>query len=84
MLGPIPAILARKMGTLLLTETMNTYIELGFESYDRFFPNQDTRPIGGFGNLIALPLQHFPRRTGNSTFLDENFEPYPDQWALLA
>lgn len=81
---PIPAILARKMGTLLLTETMNTYIELGFESYDRFFPNQDTRPIGGFGNLIALPLQHFPRRTGNSTFLDENFEPYPDQWALLA
>ena len=81
---PIPAILARKMGALLLTETMNAHSELGFESYDRFFPNQDTLPSGGFGNLIALPLQHFPRKLGNSIFVDENFEPYPDQWSLLA
>ncbi len=72
------------MGTALLTETMEKYPEIGFESYDRFFPNQDTRPIGGFGNLIALPLQYFPRKLGNSLFLDESFTPYQDQWAYLA
>lgn len=81
---PISAMLARKMGTVLLTETMQNYPEIGFESYDRFFPNQDTLPAGGFGNLIALPLQHFPRTTGNSVFVDENFTPFQDQWAYLA
>ncbi|MBU6338351.1 MAG: DEAD/DEAH box helicase [Rickettsiales bacterium] len=81
---PILAAQARKMGSALLTETMDDYPEIGFESYDRFFPNQDTLPSGGFGNLIALPLQHFPRENGNSIFLDENFEPYQDQWQFLA
>lgn len=59
---PILASHARKMGAALLTETMESYPEIGFESYDRFFPNQDTLPSGGFGNLIALPLQLFPRK----------------------
>ncbi|MDD5663464.1 MAG: DEAD/DEAH box helicase family protein, partial [Victivallaceae bacterium] len=54
-----------------------------FESYDRFFPNQDTMPAGGFGNLIALPLQAEPRQNGNSIFLNEDFIPWPDQWAFL-
>ncbi len=58
--------------------------ELSFKSYDRFFPNQDTMPVGGFGNLIALPLQGRARKTGNSVFVDENFTPYPDQWEYLA
>ncbi len=53
-------------------------------SYDRLFPNQDTMPRGGFGNLIALPLQYEPRQQGNSVFIDERFEPYVDQWAFLA
>jgi len=81
---PIIASDARKMGAALLTETMERYPEIGFESYDRFFPNQDTMPTGGFGNLIALPLQRQPRENGNSVFLDEHFEPYADQWAYLA
>ncbi len=80
----IPGYEARKMGAALLTETMERCPEIGFESYDRFFPNQDTMPAGGFGNLIALPLQAQPRQKGNSVFLDEHFEPYADQWGHLS
>lgn len=80
---PIPASNARKMGATLLTQTMERNPEIGFESYDRFFPNQDTMPSGGFGNLIALPLQHKPRQSNNSVFLNDDFEPYPDQWDYL-
>lgn len=58
--------------------------EVGMDSYDRLFPNQDTLPKGGFGNLIALPMQRNPRKSGNSIFIDENFVPYPDQWNFLA
>ena len=81
---PIQAGLARKMGTFLLTQTMDRRPEIGLNSYDRFFPSQDTLPKGGFGNLIALPLQNKPRKQGNSLFLDENFIPIPDQWAFLS
>src|SRR5207249_1462366 len=63
---------------------MESRPEIGLKSYDRFFPSQDTRPAGGFGNLIALPLQRRPRALGNSVFLDENFVPYADQWAFLS
>jgi superfamily II DNA or RNA helicase len=52
-------------------------------SYDRLFPNQDTMPRGGFGNLIALPLQHGPRQEGNTVFVDDHLTPHPDQWAFL-
>lgn len=82
--SPVAASDARKMGSYLLTETMEHHPDLGFSSYDRFFPNQDNIPAGGFGNLIALPLQRDPRQQGNSVFLDENFQPYPDQWAFLS
>ena len=80
----VPANLARKMGAHLLTETMENRPEIGLESYDRLFPNQDTLPKGGFGNLIALPLQKQPRQRGDSVFLDDAFNPHADQWAFLA
>ena len=79
----VPASEARRLGSFLLTETMERCPDIGFDSYDRFFPSQDTMPAGGFGNLIALPLQNGPRRDGNSVFVDEDFKPYPDQWAYL-
>ena len=80
----VPATLARKLGSLVLTETMERRPKLGFSSYDRLFPNQDTLPRGGFGNLIALPLQKGPRTHGHSVFVDEHLDPYQDQWAHLA
>ena len=80
----IPATLARKLGSHILTETMERRPDIGLDSYDRFFPNQDTLPQGGFGNLIALPLQKQPREHGNSVFLDPQGSPYPDQWAFLS
>lgn len=80
----IPAALVRRLGSHILTETMDRRPEVGLDSYDRFFPNQDTMPRGGFGNLIALPLQKQARERGNSVFLDEELVPYPDQWAFLS
>ena len=80
----IPAILARKLGAYLLTETMERRPDIGLDSYDRFFPNQDTLPRGGFGNLIALPLQKRARANGHSVFVDEQLLPWPDQWAFLS
>jgi len=82
--APIAAGLARKFGSALLTNAMSERHEIKFRSYDRFFPNQDTMPKGGFGNLIALPLQKEARKEGNSVFVDEDFHPYDDQWAFLA
>jgi len=82
--SPIPARIARQLGTFLLTETMNHRPELGMASYDRLFPNQDTMPQGGFGNLIALPLQQEARKLGHTLFLDPKLEPYPDPWGHLA
>jgi hypothetical protein len=54
------------------------------KSYDRLFPNQDTMPTGGLGNLIALPLQKIPRRADNSAFVDGQLAAFPDQWRYLA
>ena len=80
----IPASNARKLGCVILTRTMESRHQLGLDSYDRLFPNQDTMPKGGFGNLIALPLQKVPRANRNSVFVDGEFQPYPDQWEFLA
>jgi len=79
-----PAASARRLGAYLISQTMERLPEIGFKSYDRFFPSQDTMPAGGFGNLIALPLQGRARSAGNSVFLDDAFEPHADQWAFLA
>lgn len=81
---PIMALMARKLGNAILTEAMNRDARLSFKSYDRFFPNQDTLPEGGLGNLVALPLQGMARRKGNSVFVDDEFNAYVDQWALLS
>ena len=80
---PVMAATARVVGCYLITETMSRRHQLSMESYDRLFPSQDTMPRGGFGNLIALPLQWEPRKKGNSIFVDETFSPYPDQWGYL-
>ncbi len=81
---PVSAVYARRLGNALLTTAMTVRHEIRFTSYDRMFPNQDFMPKGGFGNLIALPLQGGARKNGNSEFVDENFQSYPDQWAYLA
>lgn len=80
---PISARVARSVGSLLLTRAMSRRA-IAMSSYDRLFPNQDTMPAGGFGNLIALPLQRDRRQHGCTVFLDSDLEPYPDQWAYLA
>jgi superfamily II DNA or RNA helicase len=81
---PISAVIARKLGAAIITRTMERRPEIGFDSYDRFFPNQDLMPSGGLGNLIALPLQRKPRENGNSVFLDHDLVPHADQIGFLA
>ena len=80
----VPAWSARALGFKLLDKAMERHPDLSFDSYDRLFPNQDTMPDGGFGNLIALPLQHEARSRGCTVFVDDELTPHPDQWALLS
>jgi len=75
---------ARRLGTAIISHTCMRTRQLKLKSYDRLFPNQDTMPKGGFGNLIALPLQKKARENGFSVFVDAEWHPYPDQWAFLA
>ncbi len=75
---------ARRLGTAIISHTCARTRQLRLTSYDRLFPNQDTMPKGGFGNLIALPLQKGPRDKGFSVFVDAELRAYPDQWAFLA
>ena len=75
---------ARRFGTALISRTCARTRQLKLTSYDRLFPNQDTLPKGGFGNLIALPLQKLPRESGGSVFVDDALKPYANQWAFLA
>jgi superfamily II DNA or RNA helicase len=75
---------ARRLGTAIISHTCTRTRQLKLNSYDRLFPNQDTMPKGGFGNLIALPLQKIPRAHGRSVFVDGNFNPYADQWLFLS
>ena len=74
---------ARRLGDALITKANKEQHQLRLSSYDRMFPNQDTLPSKGYGNLIALPLQKHALRNGNSAFLDSDMNPYPDQWELL-
>ncbi len=82
--APVPAVSARRLGVSLLRQTMIARADMDLASYDRFFPNQDFLPKGGFGNLIALPLQKKARALGNTEFVDDNLNPWPDQWAFLS
>jgi len=80
----VSASLVRNLGCYLVTRTMSQHHQLGMDSYDRLFPNQDTVPKGGFGNLIALPFQKAAVEKDNTLFMDDNFRPYPDQWTYLS
>lgn len=80
----IKASLARKLGSILLAETMENSNFIDLESFDRMFPNQDIMPTGGFGNLIALPFQKSCLKKENTVFLNPDFNPYPDQWFFLS
>jgi superfamily II DNA or RNA helicase len=80
----VEAAMARQLATALMSKAMELRAEIAFSSYDRLFPSQDLMPQGGFGNLIALPLQRAARDRGHSVFIDESLSPYPDQWAYLA
>jgi len=73
----------RRLGAALISATCARIRQLKLTSYDRLFPNQDTLPKGGFGNLIALPLQKGPRDLGRSAFVDADLQPFADQWAFL-
>lgn len=75
---------ARRLGTAIISHTCARTRQLKLSSYDRLFPNQDRMPKGGFGNLIALPLQKKAREYGCSVFVDDELKPYVDQWAFLA
>ena len=81
--APLPVSKARRLGNAILTEAMTRNGQMSFNSYDRFFPNQDYLPEGGFGNLVALPLQGQARRKQNSVFVDNDFLVYKNQWAFL-
>ena len=82
--GTVPAFAARELGSALLSYTCARTRQLALTSYDRLFPNQDIMPAGGFGNLIALPLQKRARDIGHTVFVDESLQPYDDQWTYLA
>ena len=79
----VPAREARRLGTAVISHACAHSRQLKLSSYDRLFPSQDTLPKGGFGNLIALPLQKQARDRGASVLVDEEFRPYADQWAFL-
>ncbi len=80
----IQAGIARQLGSALISRTCAKRRQLSLKSYDRFFPNQDHMPSGGFGNLIALPLQKNAREHGTTIFVDDDLQPFPDQWAYLS
>jgi hypothetical protein len=81
----VAAAVARSVGTALVHEAIVLRGSMDLRSYDRLFPNQDVLPEGGFGNLIAAPLQGQRRRDGLTVFLDlATLEPHEDQWAFLS
>ena len=80
----VSASIARNLGSGIIKVSMQNRHSIPFETFDRMFPNQDEVPKGGYGNLIALPLQGRAVKEGHSVFVDENFMPYDDQWVFLS
>jgi len=86
---PILASIARRFGTALLTKGAESVNIRSFKYYDRMLPAQDHIPLNtktgkpGLGNLVALPLQGQALKLGNSAFIDENWNAYPNQWECL-
>ena len=83
-LEPMSAKTARDFGSSLINEAAALNKTITFDAFDRMLPAQSTIPEGGFGNLIALPFQGRAQQEGNSVFVDEQFEPLPDQWLFLS
>jgi len=81
---PFQAKDARLLGFAILDKAMELYPDLSFDSYDRLFPSQDIMPEGGFGNLIALPLQFQARKKSCTEFVDSELKPYKNQWQVLS
>ena len=77
----IPAFIARNFGFLLLDKGSESINLKSFHYYDRMYPSQDV--ASSIGNLIALPLQGQALKNGNSAFVDENWNAYPNQWDIL-
>lgn len=75
--------MARAALSYILTLTLEEHPEISLGSYDRIIPNQATLPKGGFGSLIALPLQAVARKIGNSCFVNDDWVPHWDQWSFL-
>ncbi|MEO9238625.1 MAG: DEAD/DEAH box helicase family protein [Jatrophihabitantaceae bacterium] len=83
--APVPAAVARQVGSGLLREAIALRGRMSLASYDRLFPSQDVLQVGGLRNLIAAPLQGRCRRLGTTLFLDvATLEPHDDQWAYLS
>ena len=80
----VPARLARRFGFALLEKGAESVNLKSFKYYDRMIPTQDVLPEGGLGNVIALPLQGMALKSGNSAFIDENWNAYEDQLNVLA
>ena len=80
----VPARLARRFGFALLEKGAESVNLKSFKYYDRMIPTQDVLPEGGLGNVIALPLQGMALKSGNSAFVDENWNAYEDQLKVLA
>lgn len=81
---PVPAHLARNLGSCVITKALSDGGLTSFSAYDRLFPTQDSVPKGGFGNAVALPLQGQALKVGTTVFVDDSFHPYDDQWAFLS
>ena len=79
--NPIPVTLARNFGFLLLDKGATKINLKTFRYYDRMYPSQDVENT--IGNLIALPLQGQALKSGNSAFVDEHWNVYPNQWDKL-
>lgn len=73
---PVSASVARKLGVILLAKASALRPTMGLDEFDRFFPNQDVVSVGGFGNLIALPLAKEPETTAIPHFSMKNFVRY--------
>lgn len=80
----VPALIARRFGSCLMSSGADLVNQPDFKSYDRMLPNQDYMPKGGLGNLIALPYQGQAKRNGNSVFVDEDFIPIASEMEFLS
>ncbi len=78
---PVEASKARTFGNLLIRKGIEISSFKSFRCYDRMFPSQDESDF--LGNLIALPMHGAALGKGNTAFVDEFWNAYPNQWRKL-